>query len=60
VKTQDIENIELVFLSMDDYGDLKEAMIEAYSNMPKCLLEGKTYQITDQQIPGRAGGYQSK
>jgi GNAT superfamily N-acetyltransferase len=33
VKTQDIENIELVFLSMDDYGDLKEAMIEAYSNM---------------------------
>ena len=30
---QDIENIELVFLSIDDYDELKEAMIEAYSNL---------------------------
>uniref|UniRef100_UPI0032165B44 bifunctional GNAT family N-acetyltransferase/carbon-nitrogen hydrolase family protein n=1 Tax=uncultured Draconibacterium sp. TaxID=1573823 RepID=UPI0032165B44 len=31
---QEIENIELKYLSIDDYDDLKQAMIEAYSNMP--------------------------
>jgi len=31
---KDIENIELTFLKVEDYKDLKEAMIEAYSNMP--------------------------
>ena len=31
---KDIENIELTFLKLEDYKDLKEAMIEAYSNMP--------------------------
>ncbi|MCC5816497.1 MAG: bifunctional GNAT family N-acetyltransferase/carbon-nitrogen hydrolase family protein [Leptospira sp.] len=31
---QDIENIELKFLTMDDYQELKDAMIEAYPNMP--------------------------
>lgn len=31
---QDIENIELKYLSLDDYVELKQAMIEAYSNMP--------------------------
>ncbi len=31
---QDIENIELTFLSLDDYQELKEAMIDAYINMP--------------------------
>ncbi len=30
----DIENIELAYLSMDDYQELKEAMIEAYTSMP--------------------------
>ena len=30
-----IDNIELVFLTMDDYEDLKEAMQQAYSNMPE-------------------------
>jgi predicted amidohydrolase/GNAT superfamily N-acetyltransferase len=29
-----IENIELTFLSLDDYQELKEAMIESYSTMP--------------------------
>jgi len=29
-----IENIELEFLSIDDYQELKKTMIEAYSNMP--------------------------
>lgn len=31
---QDIENIELTFLSLKDYQELKETMIESYSNMP--------------------------
>ena len=30
----DIENIELSFLSIDDYQELKDAMIEAYTTMP--------------------------
>jgi predicted amidohydrolase/GNAT superfamily N-acetyltransferase len=31
---KNIENIELQYLTLDDYQDLKEAMIEAYSNIP--------------------------
>lgn len=30
----EIENIELDFLNMDDYQELKEAMIQSYSSMP--------------------------
>ena len=30
----EIENIELSYLSLQDYQELKEAMIEAYTNMP--------------------------
>jgi predicted amidohydrolase/GNAT superfamily N-acetyltransferase len=30
----EIENIELTFLSIDDYEELKEAMIESYTTMP--------------------------
>jgi predicted amidohydrolase len=30
----DIENIELTFLSLDDYQELKAAMIESYTTMP--------------------------
>lgn len=29
-----IENIELTFLSLDDYQELKKAMVEAYATMP--------------------------
>jgi len=31
---KEIENIELKYLSFDDYKELKQAMIEAYTNMP--------------------------
>ncbi len=31
---QNIENIELHFLTLDDYNELKNAMIEAYATMP--------------------------
>ncbi|MGB3150027.1 MAG: GNAT family N-acetyltransferase, partial [Maribacter sp.] len=34
MKIEDIENIELKFLSLDDYQELKNAMISAYTNMP--------------------------
>ncbi len=32
--TQSIDNIELVYLKIEDYEEIKNAMIEAYSNMP--------------------------
>ncbi len=31
---EDIENIELEYLKIEDYEELKEAMIESYSSMP--------------------------
>tara|TARA_R110002167_G_scaffold163242_6_gene359973 strand:+ start:2520 stop:4046 length:1527 start_codon:yes stop_codon:yes gene_type:complete len=34
MKTKDIENIELKFLDLDDYQDLKAAMLSSYTNMP--------------------------
>lgn len=34
MNTNDIENIELSFLNLDDYQELKAAMIESYTNMP--------------------------
>ncbi len=32
--SESIENIELLFLNLDDYQELKETMIDAYTNMP--------------------------
>lgn len=34
MKTKDIENIELKYLNLSDYQELKTAMISAYTNMP--------------------------
>jgi predicted amidohydrolase/GNAT superfamily N-acetyltransferase len=34
METKNIENIELQFLNLDDYQELKSAMIMAYKNMP--------------------------
>lgn len=39
----EIENIELTFLSLDDYQELKTAMIESYTNMPNAYW--KEHQI---------------
>lgn len=36
---QSIDNIELVFLENEDYQDIKNAMIEAYSNMPNAYWQ---------------------
>ncbi|MCB0457202.1 MAG: carbon-nitrogen hydrolase family protein [Flavobacteriaceae bacterium] len=35
MKIENIENIELTFLSLEDYQELKKAMIEAYTTMPE-------------------------
>ncbi|WP_027392465.1 carbon-nitrogen hydrolase family protein [Aquimarina latercula] len=40
---QDIENIELKFLNLNDYQELKEAMIQAYATMPNAYW--KEHQI---------------
>ncbi len=40
---EEIENIELSYLSLDDYQELKEAMIESYSTMPNAYW--KEHQI---------------
>ncbi len=34
IDIQTIDNIELTFLTIEDYAEVKDAMIEAYSNMP--------------------------
>jgi len=34
MKPQDIENIELQYLTLDDYQELKGAMQQAYKSMP--------------------------
>ena len=41
---QEIDNMELAFLSMDDYQELKEAMIESYTSMPDSYW--KEHQIS--------------
>ena len=43
METQSVENIELKFLSMDDYEELKEVMLLSYETMPDAYW--KTSQI---------------
>ncbi len=42
---KEIENIELTFLSLDDYQELKEAMIESYKNMPNSYWKEGSFKI---------------
>lgn len=37
----DIDNIELTYLSIDDYEELKQVMIESYSTMPDLLWDAE-------------------
>ncbi|MEX0987484.1 MAG: carbon-nitrogen hydrolase family protein [Bacteroidales bacterium] len=46
-----IENIELVFLKPADYGELKEAMIEAYENMPNAYWKERHIEILTSLFP---------
>ena len=43
MKTEDIENVELSYLTLDDYQELKTAMVLSYRNMPDAYWE--EYQI---------------
>lgn len=48
---QNIENIELQFLTINDYQELKEAMIEAYSNMPNSYWKESHIQSLIDKFP---------
>ncbi|MCY1722350.1 bifunctional GNAT family N-acetyltransferase/carbon-nitrogen hydrolase family protein [Prolixibacteraceae bacterium Z1-6] len=48
---QEIENIELKYLSIEDYEDLKQAMIEAYSNMPNAYWKKHHIQSLIDRFP---------
>lgn len=48
---EEIENIELSFLSLDDYQELKEAMIEAYSSMPNSYWKEEQIQTLINRFP---------
>ncbi len=46
-----IENIELAFLSLDDYQELKKAMIESYTNMPNSYWKEHHIKSLIEQFP---------
>ncbi len=46
-----IENIELNFLKLEDYEELKEAMIEAYSNMPNAYWKENHIKTLIEKFP---------
>ncbi len=48
---QNIENIELQFLTLNDYQELKSAMIEAYSNMPNSYWSEKHIDLLIKKFP---------
>jgi len=48
---QEIENIELTLLNLDDYQELKEAMIEAYSNLSDPYWKEKQIESLIQKFP---------
>ncbi|MFT4521993.1 MAG: putative amidohydrolase [Bacteroidia bacterium] len=47
----EIENIELKFLSVDDYQELKKAMIVSYTNMPNSYWRENQIQNLVKQFP---------
>lgn len=47
----EIENIELAFLKFDDYQELKQAMIEAYTNMPDWYWKAHHIQSLIDRFP---------
>jgi len=47
----EIENIELAFLSLDDYQELKEAMIQSYSTMPNSYWKEHHIKTLIDQFP---------
>ncbi|WP_439185100.1 GNAT family N-acetyltransferase [Carboxylicivirga taeanensis] len=53
---QSIDNIELVFLTIDDYKEIKNAMQEAYSNMPESYWKEQHIKTLIEKFPeGQVG-----
>ncbi len=53
---QSIENIEIVFLSMQDYEEIKTSMKEAYSGLPEAYWSKKHIQALIEKFPeGQVG-----
>lgn len=51
-----IDNIEIVFLQMEDYADIKNAMVEAYSNMPESYWKEQHIRTLIEKFPeGQVG-----
>ncbi|PIB35586.1 carbon-nitrogen hydrolase [Reichenbachiella sp. 5M10] len=48
---QAIENVELQYLTLDDYQELKRAMIEAYSNLPNSYWQEEHIKILINKFP---------
>ncbi|MFA5326545.1 MAG: bifunctional GNAT family N-acetyltransferase/carbon-nitrogen hydrolase family protein [Prolixibacteraceae bacterium] len=48
---KEIENIELTFLSVDDYQELKKAMIESYTNMPNSYWQERQIKSLIDRFP---------
>lgn len=48
---KEIENIELTYLSMDDYAEFKEAMISAYKTMPEAYWKEKQVKTLIDKFP---------
>ncbi len=51
MKTQSIENIELAFLKVEDYQELKEATIESYQTMPNSYWSEKQIKLLIKKFP---------
>lgn len=48
---REIDNITLQFLKLEDYGDLKQAMIEAYPNIPEPFWKEKQLKVLVENFP---------
>ena len=46
-----IDNVEIVFLQLEDYPDIKNAMIEAYANLPDSYWKEKHIKALIQKFP---------
>jgi hypothetical protein len=46
METNSTENVELDFLSLDDYEEVKEIMLASYETIPEAYLEKRADSIT--------------
>ena len=56
IDIQAIDNIEIVFLKIEDYDEIKNAMIEAYPNMPEAYWKEHHIKTLIEKFPeGQVG-----